>query len=224
MDAAHDTIASLPPWSAVDLADAAAAALRRRRDADDAEQAVYGFDALDELRLHPLLHTAYRDAGYGVFPEQRYPAARTRRKKSEGQRCDLVLTRDAMPLREAEATGTLFAAPVAEDSDSAFWLEVKTVAQFTTDGPFPRYSAELFAPVAKDVRKLYDEPLIRHAGLLLVLFTQTQAVAEHDLMAWHDRCVVKGLPVRLPAIRGFRLTDRIGNGWCATAVFPIKGG
>lgn len=229
MDAAHEAIASLPPWSVAELADVVAAALQRRRDLDNAEQAVYGFDSLAELKLHPLIHAAFRDAGYGVFPELRYPAAKEKRKKSEGQRCDLVLTRDSLPLREREEQppeGSLFAAvpqPASEDADSAYWLEVKTVSQFSTEGPFPRYSAELFAPVAKDVKKLHDDALIRHGGLLLVLFTHTQAVAEHDLVAWHDRCIVKGFPVRPPSTRGFPITDRIGNGWCAVALFPIKG-
>ena len=211
-------------WSLPDLADAVAAAFQARAAADDAEQAVYGFDALDELRLHPLIAQALRDAGYGIHPEQRYPGAWHRRKKSEGQRCDLVLTHDHLPLRDTAAAGTLFAEAVeAEEPEGAYWLEVKTVAQFETGGPFRRYSAELFSPVAKDVKKLHSDAVIKHGGLLLVLFTADRQTAEHDLAAWHERCLDKGYPIGPPVVRGVPITDRIGNGWCAAAVFGVRG-
>lgn len=210
-------------WSCADIADAIDAGLRARREADDLEQVVYGFDHLDELGLHPLLHDALRHAGYGVWPEQRYPADITKRRRSEGKRCDMVLTPDGLPLREREVKETLFDTPEACDMENAYWLEVKTVAQFETTGPFSRYSAELLSPVAADVKKLWGDGLIYHAGLVLVLFTAEQRIAEHDIAAWHKRCMDKGYPVASPAMRGFALNDRIGNGWCATAVFGIRG-
>lgn len=215
-------------WSISDIADAVEAGLRRRAREDDLEQAVYGFDAGDELALHPVLQSALRDAGYGVWPEQRYPSDRLREKRSEGKRCDLVLTPPrrtgpALPLRDPLVKGTLFDDQPACDSESAYWLEVKTVAQFETGGPFRRYAAELLAPVAEDVRKIWNDPMVFHGGLLIVLFTATQSIAEHDLIAWHDRCLQKGFPVGPPATRGFAITDRIGNGWCAAAVFGVRG-
>ena len=60
-------------WFISDIADAVAAGLQQRAHDDDLEQAVYGFDHLDELRLHPLIHDALRRGGWGVWPEQRYP-------------------------------------------------------------------------------------------------------------------------------------------------------
>lgn len=213
----------LAAWSTADIADAVAAGLRARRDHEDAEQAVYGFDALPELGLHPLILDALRSAGYGVYPEQRYPGSWARRKRSEGNRCDVVLTRGGLPLRDPEMRDTLFEAGAGEDAETAYWLEIKTVAQFETGGPFRRYSAELFSPVAQDVRKIREDEAIRFGGLLLVLFTQTREVAEHDLVAWHTRCLDRGLPVSPPAVRGFAINDRIGNGWCAAAVFGVRG-
>ncbi|HEX7009816.1 MAG TPA: hypothetical protein VF184_07535, partial [Phycisphaeraceae bacterium] len=79
-------------WSIADIADAVAAGLSAQARAEDLEQAVYGLDARDELELHPLIQQALRAAGYGVWPEQRYPGAWNHRKRSLGQRCDLVLT------------------------------------------------------------------------------------------------------------------------------------
>lgn len=210
-------------WSAADIADAVEIGLRKRARADDLEQVVYGFDHHDELGLHPLIQQSLRDAGYGVWPEQRYPTDWVRRKRSEGKRCDIVLTPDNQPLREPQVRGTLFDTPGACDPEHAYWLEIKTVAQFETGGPFSRYSAELLSPVAADIRKLWNDGLIFHAGLLLVLFTEDQRVADHDLHAWHQRCLDRGYPVAAPAKRGFNITERIGNGYCALGVFGVRG-
>ncbi|GAB4188020.1 MAG: hypothetical protein Kow00105_02730 [Phycisphaeraceae bacterium] len=211
-------------WSVADIADAVEAGLMRCAEQADLEQAVYGIDALDELGLHPLIQKALRDAGFGVWPEQRYPDDRTKTRRSEGQRCDVVLTRDGLPLRDPLIKGTLFDDQPAADPDQAYWLEIKTVAQHETSGPFRRYSAELLSPVVKDIRKIWSDGIIRHGGLLLVLFTETQEIAEHDLAAWHRRCLDRGHPVGPPAVRGFEINDRIGNAWCASAVFPVRGG
>ncbi len=213
------------PWSTAQLADAIAEGLRNRAQNDDLEQVVYGFDCLDELGLHPLLRQALTDTGFGVWAELQYPDDWPKARLSEGKRCDLVITPGPnQPLRDPLIKGTLFDTPAALDPQDAYWLEVKTVAQFETTGPFPRYSKELFSPVTADVKKLWTDSQIYHAGLLLVLFTADQATAEHDLAAWHRRCLDKGQPVGIPAIRGFPIADRIGNGWCAAAVFGVRGG
>ncbi len=211
-------------WSVPEIADAVGTGLERCARADDQAQAVYGFDALAELGLHPLIGAALRGEGYGVWPEQRYPGHWHKKSKAQGLRCDLVLTPEGLPLRDAAVKDTLFDATPATDAQAAYWLEIKTVAQFETGGPFRRYSAELLSTVTRDVKKVWNDGAILHGGLLLVLFTATREVAEHDLGAWHRRCIDKGFPVGLPSVRGFRITDRIGNGWCAAAVFGIKGG
>ena len=212
-------------WSMADIADAVVEGLRQQARALDAEQAVYGLDSRDELGLHPILQGALRAAGYGVWPEERYPCDRVRTRRSEGRRCDLVLTPapEALPLRNLEAQDTLFGDQRAVDLDEALWLEVKSVGQFAQGQPFGRYSAELLSPVAQDLMKLWSDAGIGHAGLLLVLFTAGQGVAEHDLAAWQKRCLERGYPVGPPAVRGFPITERTGNAWCAPAVFGVRG-
>ncbi|MFI4862022.1 MAG: hypothetical protein ACIAXF_15250 [Phycisphaerales bacterium JB063] len=210
-------------WSTADIADALHAGLATQARADDAEHAVYGFDALDELGMHPLLRTALESAGYGAWPEQRYPGHWHKKKKSHGLRCDLVLTPDGVPLRDPAVKDTLFDDGSACDAQAAYWLEVKTVAQHETSGPFKRYSAELLSPVANDVKKIWSDGVIQHGGLGLVLFTQAQDIAEHDLAVWHERCLRKGFPVGPPSVRGLEITDRIGNAWCTVAVFGVRG-
>ncbi len=209
-------------WDGHEIVEAVAGHLERLARADDLEQAVYSIDRLEELELHPLIHAGLREAGFGTHPEQRYPSERTGRRKSEGKRCDAVLTPDDLPLAEPGAEATLFADENAVALEAAFWLEIKTVAQYTTEGPFARYGSELLATVSQDIRKLAQDRAIFHAGLLLVLFTESQEIAEHDLQAWYDRVLQRGYPVA-PAIRhGFALTDRMGNGWCAVALFPVR--
>lgn len=85
------------PWLTSEIADVVVQGLRRRAEEDDVEQAVYGLDAEDELGLHPLIQVALRTCGWGVWPEQRYPSDWAKPKHSEGQRCDVVLTRDDLP-------------------------------------------------------------------------------------------------------------------------------
>ncbi|MCC5828145.1 MAG: hypothetical protein JJU36_01735 [Phycisphaeraceae bacterium] len=212
-------------WSTAELADHVADRLRCRAADDDLEQAVYGFDALDELGLHPLVHEAFREGGYGVWPEMRYPDDSGRSRRSEGKRCDVVLTPapEALPLRQPGVKGTLFDSVPACDPEVAYWLEIKSVAQFETSGPFRRYSAELFSAVTRDLKKIWLDSTIMHGGLLLILFTSSETIAAHDLVAWHHRCLDKALPVGPPSARGFPLTDRIGNAWCQVAVFGVRG-
>ncbi len=212
-------------WSIGELADLVEAGLKAQAEQRDAEQAVYGIDALDELGLHPLIQDAFAQAGYGVWPETRYPDAWVKRKKSHGMRCDVVLTHDRLPLRDPEVKGTLFGAVVdAADASEAYWLEVKTVAQFEEGEGFRRYAAELLRPVTRDVKKVWADGVIRSGGLLVVLFTRDRATAEHDLHAWHQRGLQRGEPIGAMALRGFSITERTGNAWCAVALFGVRGG
>ena len=217
-------IESKTTWFSSALADAVAHGLHARAEEDDIEQVIYGFDHLDELGLHPLVHKTLRDAGYGVWPEQRYPSDWNKLSKSKGLRCDVVLTQDpnVLGLRDPQIRGTLFDQLHACDAKDAYWLEIKTVSQYTTDGPFARYTSELLASVTQDLKKLWKDSLIRHSGLLLVLYTTSKAVADHDLAAWHHRCLDRGYPVGFPVIRGFNITDRIGNSYCAVGVFSVR--
>jgi hypothetical protein len=207
--------------SIADIADAIEAGLRAKFAQLDLEQAVYGLDALDEIALHPAIAQALTDAGFGVHREQRYPGDRLRRRVSEGERCDFVLTPDGREIAKEEARGTLFDAPDCVALDEAFWLEAKIVSQFTPDGPNHNYSSQLLSTVRHDITKLAKDPGILQAGLLIVLFVREQRVAEHDLGIWQNRCLERGLPIGAPARRCLPFADRHGNACCAIAVYPI---
>jgi len=196
-------------WSWSALADALAAGLARAADAVELEQAVSGLDACSELELHPILQAALRDAGYGVFAEQRFPRDRTRRKRSAGARCDLVVTPDAATPLDDAALG------------EALWIEVKVVAQFQRLGPNRGYARALQTPVWSDVEKLASDPTIVHGLVLLVLFTADATTADHDLEVWRARAIDRGLHLWPRVQRSLPIGDRIGNRLCTVALFPI---
>lgn len=183
---------------------------------------MHGLDVRRELDLHPTLHAALRAAGWGVAPEQRFPRDRERRRRSEGARCDIVVTADGLPLADDAAQLGLFAPTRSVAPTDALWLEVKTVAQHHPLGPHRNYAAALQGPVWRDVRKLVDDPQIRHAGVVLVLFTADREVADHDLDVWARGARTRGLPVSPREQRSVPIADRVGNRLCTVALFPIQ--
>lgn len=193
------------PTAAEAVAEALAAGLTRAAEEVELEQAVHGLDARSELELHPILHAALREAGYGVAAEQRFPRDRHQRKRSVGARCDLVVT----------PGGAL------DDLGDAMWIEVKVVAQFHPLGPNRSYAAALQSPVWKDVEKLASDPAIAHGIVLLVLFTADAVTADHDLEVWRARAVERGLHLWPRVQRTLPIGDRLGNRLCTVALFPI---
>jgi hypothetical protein len=210
-----------PRWSCAALADVLEVGLRRAAEAVEVEQAVRGLDSLRELALHPLLHGALREAGFGVYPEQRYPRDRGKRRRSEGSRCDLVLTPGGRPLAGEEAQLGLFAPAPAVALGDALWVEVKVVAQFRELMPNRAYAQALQHPVWKDVEKLARDPDIAHAVVLLLLFTADEATASHDLDVWAARAGERGLPLQPREQRSIPIGDRVGHRRCTLALFPL---
>ncbi len=209
-------------WSIADIADALASSLRDEDSRLRAEQAVYGLDALDEVRLHPVIARGLREAGYGVHREIRYPADRNRLRESEGERCDFVLTQDGRDLREPDRKRTLFDSPSAVDVEDAFWLEIKVAWQYVMEGPNPRYTAQMLTVARGDVAKLSKDRSILHAGLAMIAFVENEEIAHHDLRVWYERYVSRGFPVGYPSTRLPPISNRLGNGVAAIALCPIN--
>lgn len=212
-----------PPhlWIWEDLADALADGLRSASADVELEQAVRGLDSRSELELHPLLHDVLRARGYGVAPEVRFPREQLKPRRSEGSRCDMVLTPGGAPLADAPAQLGLFDPGGRFPLEDAAWLEVKVVAQHHESGPHRAYAYALQHPVWKDVDKLASDPAIRNAAVLLVLFTEDPAVADHDLGVWSSRASLRGLDILPRIVRTFAIGDRLGNRACTIALFPL---
>jgi hypothetical protein len=208
-------------WRWDDLADALAAGLAGASADVELEQAVRGLDACLELELHPLLRSALRARGYGVAAEVRFPRDRGLRRRTEGVRCDMVVTPDGRPLADPGAQLGLFAAPDAVALADAAWIEVKVVAQHNERGGNRAYAAAMQRPVWKDIDKLAADPDIRHAAALLILFTADAAVAGHDLDEWSARASLHGLPLRPREQRSLAIGDRLGNRLCTLALVPL---
>lgn len=209
-------------WDLHHILEIARDALQAEAARLDLEQSHLGIDALDELAIHPLLHQGLRCAGFGVHSEQRYPGDAAKPNRTEGDRCDIVLTHEpAEAIRDPLLSGTLFEG-AGVDPGEALWIEVKVVGQFTmTDGAVranPTYSSQLLQLVPKDIRKLARDPLIAHAAALVVVFTSDEATAQHDLRIWAERAISKSVPCSMPIMRSFAITDHMGNGNCTMAI------
>lgn len=228
------------------LADGIAALDLRLRD----EQAVHGVDALEEVALHPVLAEALSIAGFGIIREVVYPgehAASVRR--SARARCDLVvLPEPGMALEDPAAEQarldaaeqTLFAglaAELATDSEpagglvrpgDACWLEVKSVAQHAfvdgVPGPNRSYADQIVRGPMADLVKLARDPSIWTGASVVLLFCESQPVAEHDLNAAAHRLLDADLPLATPVIGGVPIEDRVGNGWCGIGLYPVRVG
>lgn len=209
-------------WSYEDLADGLAAGLATAAAELELEQAVHGLDVRRELDLHPLLHAGLRAAGYGVHPEQRFPRERGLRRKTEGSRCDLVVTPEGLPLADEATQTELFAPRRAVALCDAMWLEVKAVAQFKALAPNRAYASALQRPVWRDVEKLASDPQIAHAAVLLILFTADPTVAAHDLGVWAARASAHALPLWPRVERSLAIGDRVGHRVCTLALWPIE--
>ncbi len=219
---AEDAARGSSSWSWPELADALAAGLTRAAADIELEQAVRGLDARSELELHPLLHMGLRAAGFGVHPEQRFPRERGKRRRSEGVRCDMVLTPGGLALADERPQLGLFAPRETLRLADALWIEVKAVAQFHELRANRAYASALQHPVWKDVEKLASDPQICHAAVVLILFTADAAVADHDLGVWAERASLRGLPLWPRVQRSLAIGDRIGNRLCTLALFPIE--
>jgi len=225
-------------WRGGEIVERAVAGLQRRALDLDAEQAVRGLDALDELELHALLAEGLADAGFGVLRERAYPAGEGR-KLSERQRCDLVLTPEPgvepAPIlskvkRKAAAQPGLFERPAQTatrriPAAECYWLEVKVVGQFEyvagVPGPNASWGGTLVRSMAEDLGKLSSEFGISHGGLLLVLFTSEAEVAKHDVVQALHRCLDRGVRVSSMDQAAFRLQDRIGNACCTLTLVGV---
>lgn len=216
-------------WDHAHIVELAAAGLEAEAQRLAAEQAVRGIDALNEVLLHPLLRAGIATGPYRVLAEERYPPSRARKRRSEGERCDIVIidTREspgADHLLDPLAAGTLFGSRGAAP-EQAMWVEVKVVHQWMLfDGGIranPAYSSLLLREASSDVRKLSKDPAIATAAVLIVMFNDAAATSDHDLGEWHKRCLLMGLPLSRPFLRRFAITDRLGNGCCTVALAPV---
>ena len=208
------------------------------------QQSVRGLDALQETSLHPLIAQSFSDTGHPALRELYYPSSPVELPKgNQRDRCDLVLLPkgkislhdpvDAHKLLKA-ADGTLFEsvaslpeiAPEACDPADAFWVEIKVIAQHRyIDGvpvPNTKYAHDMLSGPCTDVVKLAADPLVRHAGVLVVMFNEVEEAGVHDITMAMREMIDRELPVGMPEYDAFPICDHAGNAWCTLALIPVR--
>lgn len=231
------------PWDMDAIADALAAECSHAEAELQAEHAVHGLDALDEVGLHPILAAGIRRASLAVFRETPYPGQpEVLPKESERLRCDLVaappeitgIADNILQSKEIhKASATLFAdvaeqltaaPPTYAQPEDALWLEVKTIGQYSYvdgfAGPNRSYASQ-FNTCRSDIRKLATARSIRHAALVLVTFHAHAEIAHHDLTMFVHRCLDRNLPVNSLTTASIDIADRIGNSVCTIALVRV---
>ena len=183
------------------------------------EQAVYGLDRMDERQIQALLAERL-STSYGVAREVHYPSSRGN-KLSHRARCDLVLSPRGLPLRLDSAPPSLFDPASMCEPAQALWLEVKVAYQFREGGVrHMGYGPQWRQKVVDDLRKMEAEEQIHEAGLVLVVFNESQSVLDKDLQLFEDVLVRKEVLAGFRQVRSVPITERIGHNLCTVAVWP----
>lgn len=207
------------PWDFLELADRMHGVLQSAENDLRLEQAVYGLDVRDELALQSLLAGGLATS-YEVAREVHYPTS-VGRKLTHRPRCDLVLTPLGRPLRLDSKPPSLFDAPDLASPADALWLEVKVAHQFREGGlRHTGYGGQWRNAVVEDLRKMEADPLIRHAGLVLVVFNESAAILEKDLELFETVLAEKEVLAGFRQVRGVEILDRIGHHLCTVAIWP----
>ena len=183
------------------------------------EQAVYGLDSKDELTLHELLANGLKRF-YDVAREVHYPSS-IGKKLTHRQRCDLVLTEKGRPLRLDSASPTLFDPSNMCDPAQALWLEVKVAYQFREGGVrHGGYGPQWRGGVVEDLRKMEAEENIHYAGLVLIVFNESEEILEKDLELFEDVLTQKEVLAGFRHVRTVPILERMGHRLCTAALWP----
>jgi hypothetical protein len=206
-------------WDFFSLADQLGRAIERAEAALRLEQAVYGLDSRDEKAIQSLLADGLAQH-YEVAREVHYPSS-VGRKLTHRQRCDLVLTPKGRPLRLDRAPPTLFDPIDLCTAQEALWLEVKVAYQFR-EGAIRHggYGAQWRNGVVEDLRKMEAEPLIREAGLVLIVFTESPEILEKDVELFEIVLAQKEVLAGFRQVRSVPVLERMGHRLCTVAVWP----
>jgi hypothetical protein len=183
------------------------------------EQAVYGLDARDELGIQTMLADGMR-AHYEVAREVHYPSS-VGNKLTHRKRCDLVLSPKGRPLRLDSSPPGLFDPPDLSSPAQSLWLEVKVAYQFREGGSrHGGYGAQWRTNVVDDLLKMESEPLINQAGLVLVVFNESESILDKDLELFESVLAQKEVLAGFRQVRSVPIQERIGHKVCTVALWP----
>jgi hypothetical protein len=142
-------------------------------------------------------------------------------KLTHRQRCDLVLCPHGRELKRDSSPPTLFDPPDACGPEQALWIEVKIAYQFKEGGArHGGYGPQWRQAVISDLRKMESEPLIREAGLLLIVFNESADILEKDLELFEEVMIQKEVLAGFRHVRSVPILERIGHRLCTAALWP----
>lgn len=208
-------------WDFHDLADRLGAVVQEGEDALRLEQAVYGLDSLDEVRLHQFLVRGL-SRWYTVQREVGYPSM-WGKKRNARQRCDLVVSPLGRPLKVGDELD-LFTPADAVSAEDALWLEVKVAYQFrdvaTTHGG---YAGQWKTGVVEDLKKMAADKRIKEGGLLMIVFNESEEILAKDLELFEEHLTLQGFSGMGSGrhVRSVRITERMGHRLASLALWPV---
>jgi len=206
-------------WDFSTLADNLGQVIRQAEQDLRLEQAVYGLDSKDELTLHELLADGLQRF-YDVAREVHYPSS-AGKKLTHRQRCDLVLTEKGRLLRLDSDPPTLFDPANLCDPVDALWLEVKVAYQYREGGVrHGGYGPQWRGGVVEDLRKMQAEENIHYAGLVLIVFNESEPILEKDLQLFEDVLTQKEVLAGFRHVRMIPILERMGHRLCTAALWP----
>jgi hypothetical protein len=183
------------------------------------DQAVYGLDSMDEVKLHDLLVRGL-SSHYEVAREVHYPSS-AGAKRTHRMRCDLILCPKGSPLKRDTEPATLFDPPTQCRPEDALWLEVKVAYQFREGGVrHGGYGAQWRLAVVEDLRKMEQEALIKEAALVLIVFNESEQVLDKDLDLFETILAQKEVLAGFRQVRSIPILDRLGHRLCTVALWP----
>jgi hypothetical protein len=132
-----------------------------------------------------------------------------------------VLTPLGRPLRLDSSPPTLFDPADLAGPTEGLWLEVKVAYQFGEGGAVHGgYGGQWRSAIVEDLRKMEAEPSILQAGLLLIVFNESQGILEKDLELFETVLAQKEVLAGFRQVRSVEILDRIGHRLCTVALWP----
>jgi hypothetical protein len=133
----------------------------------------------------------------------------------------LVLSPAGAPLLLDSRPPDLFTPQALTSPGDALWLEVKVAYQFREGGVrHGGYGAQWRNAVVADLRKMEDDPLIKEAALLLVVFNESADILNKDLDLFETVLAAKEVLAGFRHVRSVPILDRIGHRLCTLALWP----
>ncbi len=82
------------------------------------------------------------------------------------------------------------------------------------------YGAQWRTNVVADLRKMEAEPLIREAGLLLIVFNESREILDKDLDLFESVLTQKEVLAGFRQVRSIPILERMGHRLCTIALWP----